>query len=62
MLTDQARKTTLLQAHTSRQEGYEDAPQQHPSAPAEIVLLFFHSAPTTSMETADFVGQMERGP
>lgn len=66
MLTDQAKKTTLLHAHTharlSRQEGYEDAPQQHRPAPAEILLLFFRSAPTTSLETADFVAQMEKDP
>lgn len=33
-----------------------------PPAPAEIILLFLHSAPTTNLEMADFAGQMERGP
>lgn len=49
-------------AHMGRQEGWEDAPQEHPPAPAEIMFLFFHSAPTTSLEMADFVGQVERQP
>lgn len=48
MLTDEARKTTLLHAHMGRHEGYEDAPQEHPQLQLKSFFFSFtqHPPPT----------------